>query len=128
MVAALRRNLGVLCRQARHSEAEIIVPYDRESADVMSLASSFPEVRFVRVDDTLGAPTCTQETEMEHRLYDRRRAAGLEQARGRIIALTEDQAVPADDWCERILAVHAERPDLKVIGGAIENEVDEAIN
>lgn len=126
--ASLRRCLGVLCSQARRAGAEIIVPYDHESSGVTSLASSFPDVRFVETADELALAGEGRKEHVEHRLYDRRRAAGLSCARGQIIAMTEDQATPSDNWCESILASHEEHPELMVIGGAIENEVDETMN
>jgi hypothetical protein len=56
----------------------------------------------------------------------RRSAVGLQLARGQIIAMTEDHAVPAADWIREIRAAH-ERP-YAVIGGAIENAVDRPLN
>lgn len=127
-VTSLRRCLGALYCQARLVGAEIIVPYDHASVEVTSLASSFPDVRFVEIADELAHNGEGRKEHVEHRLYDRRRAAGLSCARGQIIAMTEDQATPSDDWCESVLASHEEHPDFMVIGGAIENEVDKTMN
>ena len=46
---------------------------------------------------------------------------GLRQARGAIVATTEDHAVPRPGWCAAILRAHAEHPEAAAIGGAIEN-------
>jgi hypothetical protein len=59
-------------------------------------------------------------------LYDRRRALGLRLARGRIVAMTEDHAVPSPDWVQQLLEVH-EQP-YTVIGGAIENAIDRPLH
>jgi hypothetical protein len=49
------------------------------------------------------------------------RAAGARIARGRVVAFTEDHCTPADDWCERLLAVHDRHPHTVGVGGAIVN-------
>jgi glycosyl transferase family 2 len=48
-------------------------------------------------------------------------ALGLHQARGRIVALTEDHALPRPGWIEAIVRAHNEHPEAAAIGGAIEN-------
>ena len=40
-------------------------------------------------------------------------------ARGEVVAFTEDHCEPAPDWCERIIAAHAEHPDADAVGGAM---------
>jgi hypothetical protein len=123
--AALRRCLTALCTQTRGFDYEITVPYDRWSLDVAELGAEFPDVRFHRIDD-LGAAASATTSAHAHRLYDRRRAAGLALARGTIVAMTEDHAVPASDWCAQLLAAHA--GPHAVVGGAIENAVDRPLN
>jgi len=127
--AALRRCLEALIAQADPAETEIIVPYDRWSSEAGDLAQEFPQARFHFYDDLhddRGVASSFAAPARAHRLYDRRRAVGLQLARGRIIAMTEDHAVPAADWIKEILAAHA-RP-YGVIGGAIENAVDHSLN
>lgn len=128
-VVSGRQSLAVclesLVPQCEHCGGEIIVPYDDRCMNVVELATDFPSVRFPFVEDSglwgsANAPT------FEHRLYDRRRAVGLSVARGSIIAMTEDHAVPARDWCEKILEAH--RKSVAVLGGAIENQVDCPLN
>ena len=46
---------------------------------------------------------------------------GLREARGEVIATTEDHAIPRPGWCAAILRAHAEHPEAAAIGGAIEN-------
>ncbi len=122
---ALRRCLGSLAGQMESIGGEIIVPYDEWSGGVAELADEFRLVRFLRIDD-LGIAGRATVSARAHRLFDRRRACGLAAVRGRIVALTEDHAVPASDWCEQILLAH--RQEWGVIGGRIENAVDRAMN
>jgi hypothetical protein len=121
----VRRGLMALCPQVNFATAEVIVPYDRWSADVGDLAEEFSQVRFHFIND-LGAASSATVTSHQHRLYDRRRAVALSLARGRLIAMTEDYAVPAEDWCRQVCSAH-EQP-YAVIGGAIENAVDRPLN
>ncbi len=122
---ALRRCLAALRPQTDPAETEIIVPYDRWSADIAGLAPEFTAVRFHFIED-LGMAASATVSAHAHRLYDRRRAVGLGLAAGRIVAMTEDHAVPAADWCRQIRAAH-QQPHA-VIGGAIENAVDRPLN
>jgi hypothetical protein len=69
-----------------------------------------------------GAPAA-RDPGQAHLAYDRRRSAGLAAARGRLVALTEDHARPAPDWCAQIADAHARLPHA-AIGGAIENASD----
>lgn len=122
---SLRRCLAAVRPQLDFGRMEIIVPYDQWSRDVGDLVAEFPEVHFHFIDD-LGMASSENVPAHSHRLHDRRRAVGLGLATGRVIAMTEDHAVPADDWCRQILAVH-EQPHA-VIGGAIDNAVDRPMN
>lgn len=49
------------------------------------------------------------------------RALAMAQARGEIVALTEDHCQVSPEWCARILQAHKEYPEVAVIGGAVEN-------
>jgi hypothetical protein len=122
---ALRRCLDALCPQIDPDDGEIIVPYDRWSRDVAELSGDFPTVQFHYVD-ALGIASSADVSAHAHRLYDRRRAVGLALASGLIIAMTEDHAVPAPNWCHEIVAAHQQAH--AVIGGAIDNAVDAPIN
>lgn len=48
------------------------------------------------------------------------RAEAIKQARGKIIAITEDHCIPPPDWTESILRAHAANP-APAIGGAVDN-------
>jgi hypothetical protein len=122
---ALRRCLNALRPQVHPADTEIIVPYDQWSIEVGELAPEFPDVRFHLIEGSGGTARGAQPPRA-HQLYDRRRAVGLSLARGRLVAMTEDHAVPAPDWCRQIVTVH-EQPHA-VIGGAIDNAVDRPLN
>jgi hypothetical protein len=49
------------------------------------------------------------------------RKLGMRQARGEIIAITEDHCRVAPNWCEQIIQAHKDYPDAAAIGGAVEN-------
>jgi hypothetical protein len=49
------------------------------------------------------------------------RALAIAQARGDIIAITENHCHVHPDWCARIIKAHADNPSAVAIGGAIEN-------
>ena len=122
---AVREHLTVLTKQIDFEKAEIIVPFDKWSSNIGSLVSEFPAVRFHFIED-LGFASDELISAHQHRLYDRRRAVGLRLSKGRIVAMTEDHARPADDWVRQIVAAH-EQP-YEVIGGAVENGVDLPLN
>ena len=49
------------------------------------------------------------------------RARGADLAEGDIVVFTEDHCMADPDWCEQILAAHAEHPDAALIGGVMSN-------
>jgi hypothetical protein len=49
------------------------------------------------------------------------RLAALVQARGDVVAITEDHCDVAPDWCERVLDAHARHPDAVAIAGPVTN-------
>jgi hypothetical protein len=122
---AVKSCLKSLCPQTDFSDVEIIVPFDKWSINVGDLSSEFPNVNFYFIEE-LGLAESEKVSSHQHRLYDRRRAIGLQISSGRIIAMIEDHAIPADDWCEQLLRVHLQ--PYEVIGGAIENAIDKPLN
>ncbi len=124
-VDSLDRCLQALIPQVQAANGEIIVPIDEFCADVKSMEARYPTVQFHWIDD-LGVASCADIPAHKHRLFDRRRACGLSRVRGRIVAMTEDHAVPAEDWCARILEAH--KQPYAVIGGPIDNEIDKPLN
>jgi hypothetical protein len=116
---ALRRCLKALSNQDRPPVLEIIVPYDDTIPEVGYLKNEFPIVRFLDLGSLhkKGAP---QNEFSRHVLYDRRRAAGLRAAGGRLLALLEDRGRPRSDWARSMVELH-DSTTYSVIGGAIEN-------
>jgi hypothetical protein len=111
--------------QVRGQPIEIIVPYDRTVSGIDALRVSFPDVSFVRLDDS-ALVDCRGRPVGAHELYDRRTAAGLQVARGEILAQVEDYGAPSADWCAQVLEAH--RLPYEVIGGAVELERRGALN
>lgn len=69
-------------------------------------ASPDPRVRLVHVDD--------------QDLF-RLRLAGVEAARGEVVAIGEDHAMPRPGWCEAVIRAHAEQPDAPAVAGCLAN-------
>jgi hypothetical protein len=120
-VAHLTRSLEALEPQAADGGVEIIVAYAAPLAGIDSLARRFPRVRFLPVEDLEHRPGGGSR---EH--HDELRARGLAAASGELVALLEDHALPAADWCRQVLEAHREQ--YAGIGGAIENNVDRMVN
>ena len=51
----------------------------------------------------------------------RLRLVGIREARGEIVAIGEDHAVPRPDWCEAVIRAHGEHPDAPVVVGCLVN-------
>ncbi|HSE44551.1 MAG TPA: glycosyltransferase [Gemmatimonadales bacterium] len=49
------------------------------------------------------------------------RGLAMAEARGEVIAVTEDHCVVTPGWCNRILAAHQAHPEVAAIGGLVEN-------
>jgi Glycosyl transferase family 2 len=103
--AKLERCLVALGRQNGVTGVEVIVPWEARWGDSRDMAARFPAVKFLRV---AGSGT-----------YAELRAAGIREARGAIVAITEDHCVPQPDWCAEIVSAHKSVP-CAAIGGAVE--------
>jgi hypothetical protein len=51
----------------------------------------------------------------------RLRLAGIRAARGEVVAIGEDHAIPRPDWCEAVIRAHAEQPGAPAIAGCLVN-------
>jgi hypothetical protein len=49
---------------------------------------------------------------------------GLEEARGEVVAIGEDHAMPRPDWCEAVIRAHAEHPEAPAVAGCLVNATD----
>jgi hypothetical protein len=109
----LERCLEALRRQETPPSTEVIVPHSQGMSGAESLATRFPEVRFLPMP---GRPS-----------YAEARTAGLRSARGEILAITEDQCIPPEGWCANVVAAHA-GPYVAVGGPVEKQEPDTPIN
>lgn len=55
------------------------------------------------------------------------RARAVAASHGDVVAMTEDHCRVAPDWCERVIASHAARPEADVIDGAVRNGADDPV-
>jgi hypothetical protein len=106
VIVAVREELGhiqpvldALLPQARRTGSEVLVVGPTNEAAPRG-------VRLVRVDDD--------------DIY-RLRLVGVQEARGEVVAIGEDHAVPRPDWCEAVIRAHAERPDAPAVVGCLVN-------
>ena len=102
-------------------DMEIIVPHDACDTDIPRLETDLPNVHFHPVELTVPGPKG-----LCHEHFDELRAAGLRIASGNIIALLEDHERPDKEWCRNMLEAH--RQPHAAVGGAVENDIDRAIN
>lgn len=116
--AVLERCLDALAQQVDAPMLEVLVPWDPTVPDVPARVAGRAGVRAVAL---ASAGPAAHEGE-RHALYDRRRAAGLAQASGRVVALLEDRSVPRPDWARSVLRAH-DRADAGAVGGAVEPAV-----
>lgn len=122
----LRDFLRTITTQEDPPELQILVPYDSTIPETVDLAREFPGVTFV----SMGVTETIRPIETaagQHELFDRRRAAGLKQARGSLIAILEDRAPPRKNWVKTAVRLHRELPH-GVIGGAIECAPGDLLN
>ena len=101
----LARCLAALRVQRRPPDAVLVVvrPDDEESRSLVEeLGSAWSTLRWVSVHRP------GQIAAMN---------AGLAQADGDVLAFTDDDAEPLDDWLERIVAVFQSQPDAAGVGG-----------
>ncbi len=114
--------LEALQQQTDAPPMEIIVPYHPFVSGIAGLRQRFPDVRFVEVTDLR---TYTGRSgSREH--HDELRARGLAVARGSLVGLIEDHAIPSPEWSARMVSAH--RQGFAAVGGAIENGVDSPLN
>lgn len=113
-----RKTIGGLTAQGR-DWVEVLVPLEAGHPDRAALAAAHPGASFPDVDLPAGPAT------PEHERYDRRRTAGLQRARGAVVAIVEDHGTPAPDWPERVRDAHARLPHA-AIGGVVANGVARA--
>ncbi|HEY5520667.1 MAG TPA: glycosyltransferase family A protein [Candidatus Limnocylindrales bacterium] len=100
----MRRSIDAVLPQLEAARAELIVS-DSSGLPVPDFASA-SNIRWLRLP---GMPA--------HVL----RQHGYREARGAIVAITEDHCAPAADWAASILAEHARAPNAAGIFGLVDN-------
>jgi hypothetical protein len=118
----LGRCLRALSSQTEAPPLEIIVPVFSKLDGVEGLKREWPAVRFIEIPDE---PPPSHG--FQHWKYDRRRAIGVASARGDVIALTDEYAIPPERWCAMIRELHI-ASDAEVIGGALRLRSSKLIN
>ncbi len=113
----LGRCLEALIPQTQGKAVEIIVPYDASIVGINRVAEQFPMVTWL--DFGANQSNDWHNPGEIHEIYDLRTAAGLQAARGDILAIIEDYGTPTSDWCDQILNAH--HLTYPVIGGAVEH-------
>jgi len=97
--------LDALRKQQGDVAAEIIVVNCCQDGTADLIRRKYPDVRLLHLAERLGIPEL--------------RAMGMAQARGEIIAITEDHCLAAEDWFREILKAH--ELGYPAVGGAVEN-------
>jgi len=105
------RCLGDLEHQQSVENVEVLVPCNDRTPGIPGLEKQFPRVRFLRVQG--------------YSTYAQLRALGIREARGVIVALTEDHCIPDRFWCARIVEAH--RGPYAAVGGVVEKQVPDTI-
>lgn len=121
----LRRCLDRLVSQIADRPIEVIVPYDATVSDIGECLRDYPGVAFLDMG-VVRTHAPHNSRAVAHEMYDRRAAAGLVAAQGEVLAMLEDTAVPASDWCDQVLEAH--RLPYGVVGGAVEHAGRGALN
>ncbi|HUF29962.1 MAG TPA: glycosyltransferase [Gemmatimonadaceae bacterium] len=110
-VASMRHCLDALRTQADAGAIEVIIPVDARTASWQSLGTHPLGPRIVKVARGSGASA--------------RRAQGVHDARGALIAITEDHCVPDATWCAAIRTAHA--ATHAAIGGAVDKQEPDGV-
>ena len=103
---ALRKPLDALHAQVCAVGGELVVAVSTSQAIPPDAAARYPGVIWLEQAD--GSVFSL-------------RALALEHVRGDVVAVTEDHAWVAPDWCRRILDAHAAYPAALAVGGVVEN-------
>ena len=95
--------LDALARQTMRDRAEVIVVDDGSDERTEDVARRYP-VRFFRHDQNRGLAAA--------------RNTGIRQALAPVVAFTDDDCVPSEDWLEHLLAPY-DNDDVVAVGGAV---------
>ncbi len=98
--------IASFANQARGDEIEIVVAESSVDGAAEKICAQYPSARLLHSAEAKSIPEL--------------RAVGLLNARGEILAMTEDHCLAESHWVENILRAHSEGTH-QVIGGAVEN-------
>jgi GT2 family glycosyltransferase len=107
----IRDCLSSLERQEGGLDYEVIVAVRRQDETGDLIRRQFPRVKVVRSPERVGIPAL--------------RAIAMSEARGGIIAVTEDHCIAPADWFQEIYKAH--QSGCMVVGGAVENGMTKRI-
>ncbi len=107
--AALAELLEALRGQTRPPD-EILVVDASPGSETEALVRSLPPLPGLRYEK---APP-------EHRGLTRQRNYGVARVGGEVVAFLDDDAVPAPDYCEQLLACFSRHPEAVGVGGFVE--------
>jgi len=102
---------------------ECLVPYDQRLPGAAELARRFPWAEFIDARTAVESDRFGSSSREHHDIL---RAIGLNQARGRIVALLEDHGTPSREWIAAMSESHREA--AAAVGGAVENGVNRLLN
>lgn len=119
---ALADCLEGFARQRNAPPTELIVPHHEQVDGIDELRRKYPDVVFLPVSDV----NILRRKKGGREHHDVLRARGMLAAKGELIGLVEDHAVPDENWSATTVAAHREAN--AVIGGAMENGVDRLLN
>jgi len=108
----LRECLAALSKQEGSVDAEVIVADCIGDEVTTPVRRQYPAIHLLAFDEKQSVPKL--------------RAAALAQAKGRIIAITEDHCIPPVDWYKSLIRAHEKNPAL-AIGGAVDNGATQRI-
>lgn len=103
-----------LSRQDGGVRSEILLADCTGPATVAAVRERFPEVKVITFDSPRSVPAL--------------RSAGMDAARGRIVAVTEDHCVPRPDWLRNIVDAQARTGWAAVGGGVVNGSVERAVD
>lgn len=104
--------LEALSRQEGGVPAEVLLVDCTGPATVAVVQERYPDVKVLAFDEQRSVPWL--------------RAAGIREASGRLVAVTEDHCVPYPDWFQRIVEVQG-RTSWAAVGGGVVNASTERL-
>ncbi len=113
---SVRRCLRSLLSDGHPAWLEVLVPVERERADVAVLSAEFDAVRFVDLGP-MDSEVDPHDPCAEHRRFDLRRAGGLRAASGAIVAMLEDHGTPCEGFVRLVVDAHRDNPSAAIGGG-----------